>query len=151
MRTSIISSHYFHAWMGTTFFSIICPCRLWLALSPFPLTLLRWNMKHFIFYKQGKVSPRDPVCIFCSLYHHFNSRGKNERQADKNLPRLPSGKVELKLERGITWTKNPSRERVRVKEKEKGVKRRWRQCDGLLLFSVGDDKTVGVNEGFELW
>lgn len=41
--------------------------------------------------------------VFCVLFITTLTAGvKNERQAEKNLPRLPSGKVELKLERGIT-------------------------------------------------
>jgi len=62
--------------------------------------------------------------------------------------RLPSDKVELKLEHGITSTKIPSgRKRERVKAKEE--LRKQRQCYGLLLFSIGNDKTVGVNNGLK--
>lgn len=74
------------------------------------------------FYQQWKVSSHDPVCIFCCLYHHINSRRKTRNKKGgkekKNLPRLPSGKVELKLERGITWSKAP-----------RGREREWKKRD----------------------
>lgn len=74
------------------------------------------------FYQQWKVSSHDPVCIFCCLYHHINSRRKTRNKKGgkekKNLPRLPSGKVELKLERGITWSKAP-----------RGKEREWKKRD----------------------
>lgn len=99
---------------------IICPNQHWVALIPFHWRCSNgtWSTS---FYKQGKVSPRDPVCIFCSLYHHFNSGSKtrDKQKGKKNLPRLPSGKVELKLERGITWTKTPRGREWQWKRKKK--------------------------------
>lgn len=90
---------------------------------PFPLTLLKWNMSTS-FYQQWKVTSHDSVCIFCCLYHHINSRRKTrdkKRGGGGDLPRLPSGKVELKLERGIMWSKAPrGREREWKKRERKG-------------------------------
>lgn len=65
------------------------------------------QLEHFI--SQAEKSPLMILYVFSVLFITTLTAGvKRETSAEKkNLPRLPSGKVKLKLERGITWTKAP--------------------------------------------
>lgn len=79
---------------------------------------LRWKMKHFIL-QAWKKTLLVILYVFSVLFITTLTAGVKWETSRKNLPRLPSGKVELKLERGITWTKAPQGREWEWKRKER--------------------------------
>lgn len=57
--------------------------------------------------------------VFSVLFITTLTAGVKWETSRKNLPRLPSDKVELKLKRGITWTKAPQGRDWEQKRKER--------------------------------
>lgn len=105
--------------MGTWFFFAprICPHRLKLALTLFHWrALMEHEAPHFT---SGEKSLLMILYVFSVLFITTLTAGVKRETSRKNLPRLPSGKVELKLERGITWTKAPRGREWEWKRKRK--------------------------------
>lgn len=91
------------------FLSIIYAHQLWRAF-PFlsPTTLLLAQTKHEALHFTSRKKPLSVILyVFSVLFITTLTAGVKWETSRKNLPRLPSDKVELKLKRGITWTKAP--------------------------------------------
>lgn len=94
--------------MGTTFINFFFPLqfvlRLRRALSPFSTDVAQMEHEALHFTSREK-SLLMILYVFSVLFITTLTAGvkrETSREKKKNLPRLPSGKVELKLERGIT-------------------------------------------------
>lgn len=119
-RTPFISCYYFHAWMGTMFIiyfpQFVLTKSDW--LSPFSTDVAQ--MEHGALHFTSREKPLLVILyVFSVLFITTLTAGVKWETSRKNLPRLPSGKVELKLERGITWTKAPLGREWEWKRKER--------------------------------
>lgn len=106
--------------MGTMFIinfpQFVLPNSDW--LSPFFSDVAR--MEHGALHFTSREKPLLVILyVFSVLFITTLTAGVKWETSRKNLPRLPSGKVELKLERGITWTKAPLGREWEWKRKER--------------------------------
>lgn len=78
------------------------------------------QMEHAALHLTSREKPLLVILyVFSVLFITTLTAGVKWETSRKNLPRLPSGKVELKLERGITWTKAPRGREWEWKRKER--------------------------------